>query len=62
MRAREVRTQRAFLGREDIMGQLRFTAAVLWIRWQLYALSLVCDAHAPSTVWGRLVRFFLLAQ
>lgn len=44
------------------MARLRFTAAVLWIRWQLYALSLVCDAHAPTTVWGRLARFVLLAQ
>ena len=44
------------------MARLRFTAAVLWIRWQLYALALACDAHAPSTVWGRMVRFFLLAQ
>ena len=44
------------------MGRLCFAAAVLRIRWQLYALSVLCDAHAPSTVWGRLVRFLLLAQ
>ena len=60
MLAREAAQHRPPL--EDVMARLRFTAAVLWIRWQLYALSLLCDAHAPSTVWGRLVRFFLLAQ